>query len=351
MNTEYAHETKSEDEREIPRPTIEDEIPVAAMPMEETVLKETSPDPIELPFWKPDDRDNVVTHAVYNRLIERYIQENETWDSQMRNDMLVESKDLNYRISISKGVLSSHILHTRIKQKVTWPRFWTLRVMFGPAACARQAWFPEVLKRFPDFASKPADTGVVPLNLEEVLELDEWVPPVPTTEECKYNKHRATKRRAAPSGTRRSWRQTGGTNSVSNAPAMIAMAATASPSTIFTLPGSFETNSAGQAAEIPAAMSRQSMMPPDLGINAMPPPRDNDESRSKFRPFEEMQFSRTNYLEMQNQVRELGEENIYLRQINAIQQRLIEQYQERILKQELKADISKIRTVWLCNLQ
>lgn len=173
MVTEYATETKSGDEREVPRPTIEDEIPVAAMFTEETTLKETASGPIELPFWKPDDRDNVVTHAVYRRLIERYIQENETWDSQMRSDMLAESKYLNYRVSISKGVLSCHILHTRMKQKVTWPRFWTLRVMFGPAACARQAWFPEVLKRFPDFASKPASTGVVPPNLEEVLELDE----------------------------------------------------------------------------------------------------------------------------------------------------------------------------------
>lgn len=165
------------------------------------------------------------------------------------------------------------------------------------------------------------------------------MPPDSTLEDCRYDRHRATKRRAAPCGIRRSRKQTEGTtNSVSNTSTMTAMAATASPITIFTLPRSFETNSAEQAVEMPAAINQQSMIPPDLGTHAMPPLRDHDELRNKFRPFEEMQFSRMNYLEMQNQVRELGEENLYLRQINAIQQRLIEQYQERILKLELKAE-------------
>jgi hypothetical protein len=341
MDAEYTNESKFDDEREIPRPTIENEMPVAIMSTKEIILKETVSHLIELPFKKPDDRDNVVTHAVYRQLVERYIQENETWDSQMRSDMLVESRDLNYRISISKGVISSHKLHTRIKQKVTWPRFWMLRVMFGPAACARQAWFPEVLKRFPDFASKPAYTGVVPPNLEEVLELDEWVPPVPTPEECKYDKLRVAKRRAISIGIHRSRRQRGGTNSVLNTPAMTVAAATPSSTTTFAVQRYLETSSTGQVVETPAAMSRQSMIPPDLGTNEMPPPppHDNDELRSKYKPFEELQCSQMNHLDMQTQLRDIGDENIYLRQINAIQQRLIEQYQERIFKLESESRV------------
>lgn len=333
MDAKYTNEIIFE-EREIPRPTIENELPVAAISAEERVLKETASHTIVLPFKKPDDRDNVVTHAVYRQLVERYIQDNETWDSQMRSDMLVESEDLNYRISISKGVISSHKLHTRIKQKVTWPRFWMLRVMFGPAACARQTWFPEVLKRFPDFASKPAYTGVVPPNLEEVLELDEWVPPVPTPEECKYDRLRVPKRTATSIGNHRSRRQKEGISSVLNTPAMTVAAATPSPTNTFALQRCLETDSTSQVVETPAAMSRQSMIPPDLGTNEVPPPRDNDELRSKYKPFEELQYSQMSQLDMQTQVRELGDENIYLRQINAIQQRLIEQYQERIFKLE-----------------
>ncbi|UKZ62260.1 uncharacterized protein TrAtP1_003512 [Trichoderma atroviride] len=341
MDTEYTSEIKSEDEREVQRTTIECDIPAAAMPTEETIAEETAPNPIELPFWKPDDRDNVITHAIYRQLIELYIQEHETWDSQMRSDMLVESKSLDYRIFNSRGAMCSHILHKRMKQKVTWPRFWTLRVMFGPATCARQTWFPEVLKRFPDFASKSAYTGVVPPNFEEVLELNEWVPPAPTLEEC--GRPRVMKRPAASIGIRRFRRQKEGTNGVSNTSAMTAAAATASPTPMFTLLRSLETNSTGQSVEAPAAMSRQSMIALDFGTNEMPPPRDNGGLRSKFRPLEEVQSSQMNHLDMQNQVRELGDENIYLRQINAIQQRLIEQYQERILRLEAESRVMRGR--------
>ncbi|KAK1246889.1 hypothetical protein MKX08_000691 [Trichoderma sp. CBMAI-0020] len=341
MDTEHTSEIKSEDEREIQHPTIEYDIPAVALPIEERFVEETTSGPIELPYWKPDDRDNVITHAIYRQLIKRYVEEHETWDSQMRSDMLVESKTLDYRIFNSRGAMHSHILHKRMKQKVTWPRFWTLRVMFGPAACARQTWFPEVLKRFPDFASKSAYTGVVPPNIEEVLGLDEWVPPAPSLEEC--GRPRVTNRTAASIGIRRFRRQKEGTNGGSNTSAMTAAAATASPIPVYTTLRSLETNSTEQSVETPAAMRRQSMIAPDFGTNEMPPPRDNGESRSKFRPFEEVQSSQMNHLDMQNQVRELGDENIYLRQINAIQQRLIEQYQERILRLEAESRVMRGR--------
>lgn len=329
-------------------PFIDDEIPVTSISTDEIASEETAVDTIELPFWKPSGNENVLTHAIYRRLIERYIQENQTWDSQMRSDMLVESKDLDYSISRGTGVMSSYGVHKKLKTKVTWPRFWTIRVMFGPAVCARQTWFPEVLKRFPDFASKSAYTGVVPPNFEEVIELDDWVPPVPTPEECGYGRPRVAKRRAASTGIRRSKGQKEGANGVSNTLAMTAAAAamasaTASPTTIFTLQRSFETNTTEQLVETPASMSRQSMIPPDLGTNGMPPPRDNGELRSKFRPFEEVQSSQVNHLDLQNQLRELGDENIYLRQINAIQQRLIEQYQERILRLEAESRVMRGR--------
>lgn len=351
MDTECTREIKSESREEIQRPTIEYEIPGPAMSTDKTVFEEAAPDSIELPFWKPDESDNVITHAIYRRLIQRYIQENQTWDSQMRSDMLAESKVLDYRILNSTGVIGSHILHKWMKLKVTWSRFWTLRVMFGPAACARQIWFPEVLKRFPDFALKSAYTGVVPLNFQEVFGLDEWVPPVPTPEECGYGRTRGSKRKAASTGIRCSKRQKGSANGVSTttttatatAAAAAMMAATASPTSTFTLQQSPETDIAEEPIETPAAVSRQSMTPLDFDANEVPLPQNIGELRNKFRPCQEMQSSQRNHLDMQNQLRELGDENLYLRQINAIQQRLIEQYQERILRLEAESRVTRRR--------
>lgn len=342
MDTGHKSEIKLEGKEKSHRATIDDEIPFAAAYTDETV-EDTISDTIDLPFWKPGESDNVITHAVYRQLMKRYIQESQTWDPPMRSDLLVESKTLDYRILNSTGVIGSHILHKWMKKEVTWPRFWTLRVMFGPAACARQAWFPEVLERFPDFALKPAYTGIVPLNFQEVLELDEWVPPVPTTEECGYGRIRVPRRRAASIGIRWSKRQRGGTNGVSTTTAAATIAATTSPTTTFDLQRSVENNDTEEVIETPVTMNRESMIPPGFNTNNVPLPRNIGELRNKFRPFQEMPSSQTNHLEMQTQLRELRDENHYLRRINAIQQRLIEQYQERILRLEEEGRVMRRR--------
>ncbi|KAL7922657.1 hypothetical protein ACQKWADRAFT_326631 [Trichoderma austrokoningii] len=320
MDTEHKSEVKLENGEEIQRPSRDHETPLATMPTDEPAPEETASNSIELPFWKPDESDNVLTRAIHRQLIARYTRESPTWSPQMRSDMLAESKTLDYSVLNSTGVIGGHILHKRLKAKVTWPRFWTLRVLFGPAACARQTWFPEVLERFPDFALKSGYTGMVPLNFQEVLELDEWVPPAPTLEKCGYVRVIETNRRAASMGLRRSKRKKGNADGVvSNTTASTAAFST----TRFTLQRSPETDGTEDAMETPAAMGRQSMIPPDPDADAAPPPRDIQ--------------SRTNTLDMQKQLMELGDENLCLRQINAIQQRLIEQYQERMLRLETES--------------
>ncbi|KAL6906814.1 hypothetical protein GGI43DRAFT_431093 [Trichoderma evansii] len=334
MDTEYKGEIKLEDRKES---QCLNKIPAAVMSTGETVIEGTASNPIELPFWKPDKDDNVITHAVYRQLIKRYIQENQTWDSQMRSDLLAESQSLDYGVFNSTRRLTDHILHRWMKMKITWPRFWTIRVMFGPAACARQAWFPEVLERFPDFALKSAYTGVVPLNLQEVLELDEWEPPDPTPEECGYDERKVNKRRAASIGIRSSKRQKGSANSVSTTAtattATTMIAATASPTTTSTLQRDLENNNTEAVIETSIARNRQSLILPDINANGVPLTRNIGGLRNEFRPCQEMR-SQINHPDMQNQLRELGDENHYLRQVNALQQRLIERYQEKIFRLE-----------------
>jgi hypothetical protein len=335
MDTEYESEDKAEVEEETQRSSIDYELPIAPGSTDEPVFEEKASDSIDLPYWKPDESDNVLTRAIYRQLIQCYVQENPTWDPQMRSDMLGESKTLDYSIMIGTGTISGHILHKWIKRKVTWPRFWTLRVMFGPAACARQSWFPETLKRFPDFALKSAYTGVVPPNFQDVLELDEWVPPLPTLEECRYDRIKVAKRTAASIGVLWCRRLKRRANSVSATTDTTAAAATVLPTT-FTLQRSLNTNNTEELVDPPPTMRQQFMNPHDFVTNETPPPHNRDE-RGIFRPFQEKQSSQVNHHDTQELFMELSDENIYLRQINAIQQRLIEQYQEKILRLESKA--------------
>ncbi|KAF3063331.1 hypothetical protein CFAM422_009939 [Trichoderma lentiforme] len=149
----------------------------------------------------PCDDDNVVNKAIYHQLIKQYIAEKNDWPPELQDDFRSEDKRLDYRISRTTGIASMHKISRRmLSEERTWARFWTLRVMFGPTACANQGWFEEFARDYP-IALNDAPAGIIPENFEDLFGLQQWTPEEPQMErwifhpttKTRYGKRKAVK--------------------------------------------------------------------------------------------------------------------------------------------------------------
>ncbi|KAL6793871.1 hypothetical protein J3E68DRAFT_359917 [Trichoderma sp. SZMC 28012] len=147
----------------------------------------------------PCDDDNVVNKAIYHQLIKQYIAEKKEWPPELQDDFKSEDKRLDYRISRTTGIISLHkISRWMLSGERTWARFWTLRVMFGPTACANQGWFEEFARDYP-MALNDAPASIIPENFEDLFGLQQWTPEEPQMERWIFhptNKTRYGKRKA-----------------------------------------------------------------------------------------------------------------------------------------------------------
>ncbi|KAL7939559.1 hypothetical protein V8C35DRAFT_326516 [Trichoderma chlorosporum] len=144
------------------------------------------PPELLLAYPKPREDDNAVNRAIYNHLIKQYLAERDDWPPELREEFKSEDKPLEYRITRSTGVANKHCLRKWMLRKMTWPRFWTLRVMFGPIACANQGWFEEFSRQYPT-AMNDAPAGIVPSNFPELFNLQQWTPEEPQIERWSFH--------------------------------------------------------------------------------------------------------------------------------------------------------------------
>ncbi|KAL7943167.1 hypothetical protein V8C42DRAFT_329881 [Trichoderma barbatum] len=167
----------------------------------------TAPFPVEdIPlellriYTQPRDDDNVVNKTIYRQLIKQYIAENNDWLPELQDEFKSEIKLLEYRITKSTGFCSLYKIGRWMYRETTWARFWTLRVMFGPTACANQGWFEEFSRDYP-MVMDDAPAGIVPVNFEKLFSLQEWTPEEPqmerwtfhSTNTTRYGKRKAVK--------------------------------------------------------------------------------------------------------------------------------------------------------------
>ncbi|PNP58633.1 hypothetical protein THARTR1_01649 [Trichoderma harzianum] len=141
----------------------------------------------------PCDDDNVVNKAIYHQLIKQYIAEKNDWPPELQDDFKSEDKRLEYRISRTTGIASFHRLSRwMLSGETTWARFWTLRVMFGPRACANQGWFEEFARDYP-MALNDAPAGIIPDNFENLFDLQQWTPEEPQIERWAFHPTKRTR--------------------------------------------------------------------------------------------------------------------------------------------------------------
>ncbi|KAL5088099.1 hypothetical protein Trisim1_007264 [Trichoderma cf. simile WF8] len=146
----------------------------------------------------PCDDDHVVDKAIYRQLIKQYIAEKNDWPPKLQKDFKSEDKQLDYKVSRTTGLSRSKILPLNkiisrnkigswmLYGKQTWARFWTLRVMFGPIACANQEWFEDFAREYP-MALNDAPGGIVPKNFQELFRLEQWTPEEPQMERWTFH--------------------------------------------------------------------------------------------------------------------------------------------------------------------
>lgn len=112
--------------------------------------------------------------------MERYIADRKRWTPEMRDEFRQKAPLVRYTLHPRTSTASSHRLSkTAGKTGATWITFWFLRIMFGPYACSRQSWFPDLVEKYP--AAMDAERkAFVPINAEHIIQKNlDWALPGP----------------------------------------------------------------------------------------------------------------------------------------------------------------------------
>ncbi|EHK26401.1 uncharacterized protein TRIVIDRAFT_197799 [Trichoderma virens Gv29-8] len=116
---------------------------------------------------------NIITQLVQTKLMERYRTERGIWSVGMHTDFKRVAPKMDFSIRPTTSSISNHDICKKASTAgATWIDFWFLRVMFGPCACAKQSWFPDLAEQYPWMLDQAA-TGVVPSNIDSIMDMGE----------------------------------------------------------------------------------------------------------------------------------------------------------------------------------
>lgn len=120
---------------------------------------------------------NIIDWHIYTRLRSLWESESEWWSREERRDFVRWIP--RARITERENSIFNHGLANYMrKNRRSWGHFVILRAMFGASQCARQGWW-EIFKRKYERAAEDAPPGVVPRDVEEVLQTNQMdCPPI-----------------------------------------------------------------------------------------------------------------------------------------------------------------------------
>lgn len=124
-------------------------------------------------FTAPTADDSQITQAVHRQLVKQYLREKITWSPDACAEVHQKVYQFDYSICDTTGKFARHSIQKKMAKTPTWTGFFFLRVMFGPRACANQAWFPTILEKYAE-AMNDAPQGIIPKNYREILKDPGW---------------------------------------------------------------------------------------------------------------------------------------------------------------------------------
>ncbi|QYS94418.1 hypothetical protein H0G86_001749 [Trichoderma simmonsii] len=94
--------------------------------------------------------DNLPTRYVLSELKERYCDEQHSWSNEVREEFRRLAPSMDFSMNLRALGISDHKISLDAHSSgATWIHFWFLRVIYGPCACSKQSWFPDLARKYP----------------------------------------------------------------------------------------------------------------------------------------------------------------------------------------------------------
>ncbi|KAL6834728.1 hypothetical protein V8C40DRAFT_282447 [Trichoderma camerunense] len=104
-------------------------------------------------------------------LMATYTRERHSWFNEMREEFLRIAPGMNFWMDPKAPGIPDHSISLDAHGNgATWIHFWFLRVIYGPYACSKQSWFPDLAEKYP-WILEESRPGVVPADAQMLLNI------------------------------------------------------------------------------------------------------------------------------------------------------------------------------------